>query len=310
MTAQRSQPALAERVREPWELGRVSVVVPAYNEEAAIAHDLETIFQAMDAAGFDYEVLVVDDGSTDATAAIVAGFPRARLIRHPRNMGVGAARKTGMRLATGDIIITTDGDGTYPNQEMPRLLLRLAENDLVVGARRTEAGSLPWLRRPAKALVRWLASYLTGVAIPDLNSGLRCFRKEIAEQFLALLPSGHSWESTITLAFLSAGYRVDFVPVDYYPRRGGNSSFHPVGDTLTYLRLVVRTVMYFDPLKFLAPVSLAFLLLGGGKLLVDLQSPGTQLRVSTGVILFTGIQLGLLGLIADLIVKRSVGRRP
>lgn len=294
----------------PWELGKVSVVVPAFNEEAAIAHDLEAIFAAMDQSDFDYEVIVVDDGSTDRTAAIVAQFPRARLIRHPRNMGVGAARKTGIRLAEGDIIITTDGDGTYPNHEMPALLERLRDNDLVIGARVKEAGTMRVLRTPAKTFIRWLASYLTGVKIPDLNSGLRCFRKEAAQQFFPLLPSGHSWESTSTLAFLTAGYRVEFVPVDYYPRMGGRSSFHPIKDTIAYLRLVLRTVMYFDPLKFLGPLCLALLLIGSAKLVRDMIVFNFHIPGSTIVILLAGVQIGVLGLIADLIVKRSPPRAP
>lgn len=292
----------------PWELGKVTVVIPAFNEQAAIAHDLEAIFEAMDKSDFDYEVIVVDDGSTDLTAEIVAQFSRARLIKHPRNMGVGAARKTGIRLAEGDIIITTDGDGTYPNHEMPALLERLRDNDLVIGARTKEAGTMPWLRTPAKTFIRWLASYLTGVNIPDLNSGLRCFRKETALQFFHLLPSGHSWESTSTLAFLTAGYRVEFVPVDYYPRLGGRSSFHPIKDTVTYLRLIFRTVMYFDPLKFFGPLCLVLFLIGALKLVRDIMTFNFHVPGSTIVILLTAVQVGVLGLIADLIVKRSPPR--
>ena len=305
---QTGRQVLDEHDVPPWGLGKVSVVIPAFNEEAAIGHDLETVFAAMDEAALDYEVLVVDDGSSDSTAEVVRRYPRARLIRHPRNMGVGAARKTGIRLAEGEIIITTDGDGTYPNHEMPRLLACLRDNDLVIGARTREAGTLPWLRRPAKAFIRWLASYLTGVSIPDLNSGLRCFRKDAIEQFFPLLPTGHSWESTSTLAFLTAGYRVEFVPVDYYPRRGGRSSFHPVADTLTYLRLVFRTVMYFDPLKFFGPLSLALLFLGAVKLVRDIIVFNFHIPGSTIVILLAGVQVAALGLIADLIVKRSTPR--
>ena len=310
MTSQSTQGTLRDLQDRPWELGLVSIVIPAYNEEAAIAYDLDTILTAMNQADFEFEVLVVDDGSTDSTASIVARYPGVRLIRHPHNLGVGAARKTGMRFAQGDIIVTTDGDGSYPNQEMPRLLQRMQDNDMVIGARTREAGTWAWLRRPAKAFVRGLASYLTGVRIPDLNSGLRCYRKELAQQFLPLLPSGHSWESTITLAFLTSGYRVEFVPVDYYPRRGGRSSFHPITDTVTYLRLVARTIMYFDPLKFFGPLSLALLLLGGVKLVRDVFAYQFHIPGSTIVLLLTGVQIGALGLIADLIVKRGTHRPP
>ena len=283
----------------------VSVVIPVYNEAATIGDDLKTIFGSMAPSGIEFEVLVVDDGSTDGTCDAIAPYPEVRLIRHGRNLGVGAARRTGLRQARGEIVVTTDGDGTYPNHEIPRMIELMAENDMVVGARTHEAGTVRWLRTPAKAFIRGLASYLTGVRIPDLNSGLRCFRKSIAMQFVPLLPAGHSSESTITLAFLTGGYRVAFVPVDYYPRRGGRSSFRPVRDTAAYLGLVVRTVMYFDPLKFFGPVSLVLLALGAVKLARDLVVFELRVPGSTIVLLLTGVQIGALGLIADLIVKRS-----
>ncbi len=291
------------------ELGLVTVVVPVYNEEEAVAGDLQTIKRAMDAAGLLYEIIVVDDGSKDRSAEIVRSFGGIRLIQHPRNMGVGAARKTGIRYARGQVIITTDGDGTYPNQDMPRLLAEMGDNDMVVGARIREAGTKRWLRTPAKTFIRLLASYMTGVHIPDLNSGLRCFRKRDAERFLSMLPQGHSWESTITMAFLSSGYLVKFVPIEYYERKGGVSSFHPVGDTLNYLSLLTRTVMYFNPLKILAPLSFFLLAIGGLKLLRDVAVYNFHVPGSTIMLVITGVQVGILGLIADLIVRR-VGRWP
>lgn len=290
------------------DLGLVSIVVPVYNEEMAIGDDLDVILRTMDATGMDYEVIVVDDGSTDRSEQIVRERGRVRLIQHARNQGVGAARTAGMRHARGQIIVTTDGDGTYPNRDIPRLLAHMGENDMVIGARTREAGSLPWLRAPAKAFIRLLASYLTGTRIPDLNSGLRCFRREVAERFLPLLPSGHSWESTITLAFLTSGYKVHFVPVDYYQRKG-RSTFRPIQDTFNYLRLVMRTIMYFDPLKVLGPIALAVLGFGGLKLVRDIIVYDWRVPTNTVMILMTGMQIGALALLADLIVRRT-GRRP
>ena len=282
----------------------ISVVVPAYNEAAAIGTDLDAIVQTLEAAGHEFEIIVVDDGSTDATAQIAAARPGVRLIRHPNNQGAGASIATGIRQAKGDTIVITDADGTYPNKDIPVLVARLDQADMVVGARRQETGWLPWLRRPAKAFIRMLASYLSGVPIVDLNSGLRCFRREVVEPFLPILPRGHSWVGTMTLVMLAHGYRVAYLPIDYYPRQG-KSSFHPVADTYSYLLLVVRTIMYFDPLRVLLPVSLGLLALGGLKLIRDVIVFQGHVPGSTLMIILSGIQVGVLALMADLVVKRT-----
>ena len=205
----------------------VSVVIPVYNEEEAIGGDLDLIKKTMDAAGLAYEIIVVNDGSTDRSVEIVSSRPYVKLVHHERNRGNGAARTTGMKAAKGDIIIMTDGDGTYPNQDMPKLLEYMNQYDMVIGARVKEMGTVKWLRTPAKWFIRRLASYLTETEIPDLNSGLRAFRKDLAFKYLHILPNTHSWVSTITIAFLSDGYSVKFVPIDYYKRKG-ESKFHPL----------------------------------------------------------------------------------
>ncbi|MGA9350672.1 MAG: glycosyltransferase family 2 protein, partial [Anaerolineae bacterium] len=171
----------------------ISIIIPVYNEEGAIGDDLDTIIQTMSGSDTPWEIIVVDDGSTDGSTEIVRQRLRpeaqpegegVRLIQHPYNRGTGAARTTGLHHARGDVIVMTDGDGTYPNQDIPRLLAHMGECDMVIGARRLEAGSLRWLRSPTKLFIRLLASYLTGVRIPDLNSGLRAFKKSVAERFL------------------------------------------------------------------------------------------------------------------------------
>jgi glycosyltransferase involved in cell wall biosynthesis len=284
----------------------ISIIIPVYNEEGAIGDDLDTIIQTMSGSDVPWEIIVVDDGSTDASAEIVRQREGVRLIQHPYNRGTGAARTTGLQHARGDVIVITDGDGTYPNQDIPRLLEHIGEYDLVIGARRVEAGSLRWLRSPTKLFIRLLASYLTGVRIPDLNSGLRAFKKSVAERFLDILPTTHSWVGTQTIAFLSEGYAVKFIPIDYYKRKGRKSSFHPIADTYNYLSLVVRTIMYFNPLKVFLPVTLTLVLVGAIKLLRDIiyyrsfYVPGITL-----MLILTAIQVGAIGLLADLIVKRA-----
>jgi glycosyltransferase involved in cell wall biosynthesis len=283
----------------------ISVVIPVHNEEEAIGEDLDTIFRTMDGTGRSYEVIVVDDGSTDGTAQVVRARPRARLIQHDSNRGTGAALMTGIRQAAGQIVVMTDGDGTYPNQDIPRLLAYLGEFDLVVGARQGEQGSWPWLRRPAKTLIRWLASYLTETHIPDLNSGLRAFKKELACKFFPILPNGHSWVSTITIAFLSNGYSVKYVPIAYYRRKGRGSHFRPLRDTYNYVLLLIRTIAYFNPLKVFLPLSLLLFALGAIKLVRDLIVFNWHVPGSTLMIILTAFQLLAIGLLADLIVRRT-----
>lgn len=284
----------------------ISIIIPVYNEEGAIGDDLDTIIRTMSTSDTPWEIIVVDDGSTDRSAEIVRQREGVRLIQHPYNRGTGAARTTGLHHARGDVIVMTDGDGTYPNQDIPRLLAHMDQCDMVIGARKTEAGSLRWLRSPTKLFIRLLASYLTGVRIPDPNSGLRAFKKSVAERFLNILPTTHSWVATQTIAFLSEGYTVKFIPIDYYKRKGRKSSFHPITDTYNYISLVVRTIMYFNPLKVFLPVALALIVVGVVKLVRDIiYYRGFYVPGVTLMLILTAIQVGAIGLLADLIVKRT-----
>lgn len=289
----------------------LTIVVPAYNEEEALGPDLDDLRAVMEGSRWRYEILVVDDGSDDGTAEVAGTRPWAQLIQHPYNKGVGAARTTGVRAARGRWIAFTDADRTYPNDRLPDLLAEMeAGADMVIGARQVEAGTMRWLRMPAKAFIRKLAEFMTGSRIPDLNSGLRVQRRDVTLRFVPLLPSSHSWVSTITIAFLSAGWQVRWIPIDYYPRVG-HSTFHPIRDSYNYLSLVVRTVMYFNPLKIFLPLGLLLLGLGTAKYLFydllyrsDLSyvapMPGTTLAL-----LVTGLQVLVIGLLADLVVRRT-----
>lgn len=286
----------------------VSIVVPVYNEEEAIAGDLEVILETMEGSRWDYEVIVVDDASTDRTSEIVRGFEErgVRLLEHRDNRGGGFSRNTGIKAAGGEVVVVTDGDGTYPNHDIPRLLEAMEDGDLdmVVGARRKEAGTMKFLRTPAKWFIRKLASRMSGFNIPDLNSGLRAMRKEVLMEFMEILPWGHSWVSTITLAMLSSGYSVDFVDIDYYPRKG-DSTFHPIKDTYSYLTLVIRTITWFNPLKVFIPAAFALLVLGAGKIIYDsISYQYFRVTASTIIVILVAIQIAAMGLLADLIVKQ------
>lgn len=219
-------------------------------------------------------------------------------------MGGGAARSTGIRHASGEVVVVSDGDGTYPLQDIPRLVEELEDCEMVVGARKKEAGTLKALRIPAKFVIRKLAEFISGARIPDLNSGMRAFRRETALPYLRMLPNGHSWVSTITLAFLNNGYPVKYVPIDYYPRKG-KSTFHPIRDTGSYIMTIFRTVTWFSPLKIFLPLGLILLLTGLGKMIADIVRYSWHIAPSTVILLLGGLQILVLGLIADMIAKRS-----
>ncbi len=282
----------------------ISIIIPVYNEEEGIAGDLDKIFECMDASGYEYEVIVVDDGSTDHSADVVRRYPRVRLLQHPTNRGTGAATNTAVRHARGEIIAMTDGDGTYPVQDIPRLLQYMDDYDMVIGARTKEAGTMKVLRTPAKWFIRSLASYLTETPIPDLNSGLRVFHKSLALKFMHLLPHGHSWVSTITLAHLADDYLVKFVPIDYYPRKG-RSSWKPIGDTYNYLLLVIRTVMYFNPIKILLPAGLLLFLAGTVRQIWWFMIGNPVVHSSNVLLVLAGLNFIMIALLADLVVRRG-----
>ena len=280
---------------------QVTVIIPTFNEEKTIAEDIDVIVETMEKSDYQYEIIVVDDGSTDKTAQIIKAKKEVKLIQHSYNRGVGAARKTGILEARGEIIVMTDGDGTYPNQDIPKLLNYIKSYDMVVGARVGKNVTWPLIRRPARWFIRKLASYLIATKIPDLNSGLRAFKKDLARKFFAILPDGHSWVSTITLAFLANGYTIKYVPIDYYKRKG-KSSIHPVKDTYNFILLVIRTVMYFNPLRIFIPLTGIVLSIAIVRTIYDATALH-RIKESDIMLFLTGLIIGMLGLLADLIVR-------
>jgi len=279
----------------------ITIIIPVYNEENTIGEDIDTIIKTMEKANYGYEIIVVDDGSTDKTAQIVEAKKGVELIQHSCNKGVGAARKTGILKAEGEIIVMTDGDGTYPNQDIPKLLSYMKDYDMVVGARIGENVQWPLMRRPARWFIRKLASYLITTKIPDLNSGLRVFKKDLARKFFNILPDNHSWVSTITLAFLANGYTIKYVPIDYYKRKG-KSTIHPIKDTYNFISLVIRTVMYFNPLRVFLPLTTLILISAIIRTLYD-ATVLHRIKESDILLFLTGLIIGVLGLLEDLLVR-------
>ena len=281
----------------------VSVVLPVYNEVGHLAQEVKRIRTALETSGRSFEIIVVDDGSNDGSGEALEGIPGIRLIRFRTNRGSGSARKAGTTAARGRVVVWTDCDLTYPNEDIPRLVDTLDEGwDQVVGARTSEQGTHRALRVPAKWLIRRLASYLTDTKIPDLNSGLRAFRRDVGTQFLHLLPTGFSCVTTITMTFLANGYSVRYVPIDYFPR-AGRSKWHWWTDTRRYLLQVVRMVLMFNPLRVFGPVGLTLLGVGAGKVVYDLTTKHGRIATNTIVVLFAAGVVVMLGLLADLLVQ-------
>ena len=281
----------------------VSVVLPVYNEIGHLGQEVKRIQSALEASGRTFEIIVVDDGSSDGSGEALEEIEGIRLIRFRTNRGAGSARKAGTAAAHGRVVVWTDCDLTYPNEDIPRLVDTLDEGwDQVVGARTSEQGTARAARVPAKWLIRRLASYLTDTKIPDLNSGLRAFRRDVGVQFLHLLPAGFSCVTTITLSFLANGYSVRYVPINYFPR-AGRSKWHWWNDTRRYLLQVVRMVLMFNPLRVFGPVGVTLLTVGVGKVIYDLTTKSGRIATNTIVVLFAAGVVVMLGLMADLVVQ-------
>jgi glycosyltransferase involved in cell wall biosynthesis len=276
-------------------------VIPAYQEEDGIGATVQAVRAVLERSGRDFELLVVDDGSGDRTGerAAAAGANVASL---PENRGYGAALKEGFRRAKYDTVVIIDADGTYPAEAIGTLLAEADRYDMVVGARIGENVAIPLERRPAKWLLARLAAYLVGREIPDLNSGLRVIRRSLVERFEHLLPSGFSFTTTITMAALSAGVLVKFVPIDYHARIGSSKirPFH----AFDFLLLIVRTIVYFNPLKVFLPAGALFFLGGLAKFVYDVWKDNLS---ETTVTAFLGAAiLWAVGLLSDQISRVSL----
>jgi glycosyltransferase involved in cell wall biosynthesis len=280
----------------------VSVVIPAYNEGAVIAQ----VVQALAAAGPWHEIIVVDDGSRDDTGAY-ATAAGAFVVRHPYNKGNGAAVKSGIRRATGEHVLIVDGDGQHNPGDARRLVSRLGEYDLVIGARSTSTQATHARRFGNTALNR-LASYLTGRAIPDLTSGFRGARRECLREFLHLLPNGFSTPTTTTLAFIKAGYNVAFEPIDAL-QRVGQSKIRFAHDGVKFFVIILKIVTLFSPLRVFLPISLAAFTIGATYAVWTI---ATQSHVtnSSVLLIMLAVIVFLVGLVSEQIsAMRFEGRQ-
>jgi len=282
----------------------VSIILPVYNEAEHLVQEVSRVRVAMDASPYSYEIIVINDGSSDDSAEVASRIEGIRFINFLQNRGSGSARKAGTQAARGRVTVWTDVDMTYPNDTIPQLVKELDGYDQVVGARTTEEGTVKALRVPAKWFIRKLASFLAGTKIPDLNSGFRAFRTDVARQYINQLPVGFSCVTTITMTFLAHGYSVKYVPIEY-AKRAGESKFHWYKDTRRYATQVVRMILSYNPLRIFMPVGLGLVAIGVVKLIVDLVNLNMHVAADTLLILFAAFQVIAIGLLADLVTRAT-----
>ena len=290
-----------------------SVVIPCYNEALAVSKTAKEIYLTLknweenEDVQLCFELIFVNDGSTDETTEKLSildqDHENLKVIDSKINCGYGASLKKGILASKYDSIVITDADGTYPNERIPELIIRLEKNDMVIGARIGKNVQIPTLRRPVKWLLLQYARWMSKADIKDLNSGLRSMKKDMVFRFWNMLPNAFSFTSTITLSMHIEGLNVSYLPIDYHARIG-NSSIKPVQDTLRFFSLVLRTVMYFKPLQILGTIGLVMLFVSicigitGKMFLGEVPDVISVSMFSTGSIF---IGLGLLG---DLINAR------
>jgi glycosyltransferase involved in cell wall biosynthesis len=275
----------------------VSVIIPAFQERQTIEATVRRTIDVVSRLGFSYEVIVVDDGSTDGTgdAARAAG---AQVLTCAQNFGYGGALKAGIRSASFRTIILLDGDGQHNPADIPRLLAERATFDMVVGRRKGTAGSHFW-RKPGKVILGWFANHLAGRKIPDLNSGYRALDRDMALRFLPIMPQGFSFSTTITLAAFKAGYSVQYVPIEVAHRVG--KSTVRVSDGFRTVMLIIRLVTLFAPLRIFLPVSAVTFAVGLFYTIQGYFIAGVA-SVKGMIALLAAVQFFLFGIMVDQIV--------
>ena len=280
----------------------VSVIIPAFNEASVISD----VVAALASAGPWHEIIVVDDGSSDETSARACAAG-AMVVKHPYNKGNGAAVKSGIRRASGEYVLIIDGDGQHRPEDARRLVARLGEYDLVIGAR-TSATQATHARKFGNSALNGLASYLTGRDILDLTSGFRAARRENLVEFIHLLPNGFSTPTTTTLAFIKAGYNVAFEPIEAR-QRIGQSKIRLARDGAKFFMIILKIVTIFSPLRVFLPLSGVALLLGVG---YGAWTVATQSKIPNGAVLLIlfSVVVFLVGLVSEQIASlRFEGRQ-
>jgi glycosyltransferase involved in cell wall biosynthesis len=280
----------------------ISFIIPVYNEIGSI----ESLTDGLCVFNTTYEIIVVDDGSKERSDTC-CGSGRVHVIRHPYNIGSGAAIKSGIRAAKGDVLVFMDGDGQHDPADIPKLLEHIDRYDMVVGAR-TRGQQASWGRGVMNRIYNRLASYVTGFKVQDLTSGFRAIRAERARELLPLLPNRYSWPTTMTLVLLRSGFSIKYVPVNVRPRQHGKSRIKPLRDGARFFMIILKICTLYAPMRIFLPVSGGLFLAGLVNYAHTYFTQGrftnmSALMFSTAVIVF------MLGLISEQISQISLLRQ-
>ncbi len=275
---------------------KISIIVPVFNEKetiSAVIDELKNFIGRLEK--YEFEIVVVNDGSTDGTGEILNQIPGIRLVSHSHNKGYGAALKTGVINSSFDWVFFFDSDGQAKPEEIPKILEFINDYDMVVGNRLNKKSS--FFRKPGRALLHWLANYLSDQKIPDLNCGFRAIKKEKIKEFLHLLPNSFSLTTTMTLAFQKSGLDIKYVPIEVNKRAGGKSAVSFKHAIKTFF-LILRTIILFSPLRVFIPASVFLFFLGALITVIDFMN---RLHISNSAVLLyvSSLVIFLFGLLAD-----------
>lgn len=277
---------------------QLSVIIPAYNEGKTIEQTIQGLKKELNRLNLDYEIIVVDDGSTDKTKEVLEKIEEIKLINHPFNKGYGASLKTGIEKAQFDNLLFFDADGQHKTEYISELIKYMNDFDMVAGARTGYKG--PLIRQPGKKILLWLANYLSRQDIPDLNCGLRLVKKPIISKFTHLLCDGFSFSTTTTLLFISEGLSIKFVPITI--NKKSNKSLVKPKHALDTLILILRTILLSSPLRIFLPITGLLIILGITSFVIDIiQSYRASLNISDATILLfiSSLLIFFFGLLAD-----------
>ena len=275
----------------------VSIVIPAFQESAIIGEVVIAVLKVVARLGCEYEVIVVDDGTTDGTGE-VARSSGANVLTHPYNKGYGASLKTGIRFASNRTVIFLDGDGQHDPNDIQRLLAGRKNFDMVVGARKGMSGSPHW-RKPGKVFLKWLLNNMIGHNIPDFNSGYRLLDREMALSLIPIMPDGFSFSTTSTIAVFKGGYLVQYIPIQVAKRIG--TSTVTAADGFRTIMLIIRLVTLFAPLRVFLPISAATFVIGLFFTVYGYVHAG-EASVKGLIALLAAVQFFLFGVMVDQVV--------